>query len=579
MLIFKARPRKSPNLSQTRTPSEERIMRMMAGAMDKVRADVVRDEKRILDALMHDPVERVVNLVSPDPWLEVQADLEAELLGELIDAGKRIKLPSIQKATITYRFDGDRPEARAWAAKESGNLIREIVEDQRTTVRDYVERASAGDANVTQVARGLRDVVGLTTAQSGWVENFRNREILDQMNRGKTYDQAYSASEAATERYQKRIHKYRTETIARTEIIRASSEGRVEAWRQGIEEGFISRFAQKQWVAEFDACQICLDLEALGPIGVTSDFPEGEPPAHPNCRCDVILIDDPEAEFEGVTDDQLDQMIDTLLEPDPNRGMGRGARVNEEEFDEMSRFSGKEHIIGRDENGIPIFTEERAALHDKIVDDVLKGYIPSDDPTYTMLGGGPASGKTTALGKIAGASDPLVATVDPDAIKGMLPEYRAMVAAKDEKAAAFVHEESSYLAKRVQQAAFERRVPVLLDGTGDGSNEGLLAKIEAAKASGYRVRGFYATITVDEAIQRSTLRAERTGRKVPEEKIRFTHAKVSAVFPTAAANMDEIELYDTTERTPRLIARGEGGTLTVRDEDTYEGFLRKADVL
>ena len=579
MLVFKSRPRKSPNLSQTRTPSEERIMRMMAGAMDKVRAGVVRDEKRIVDALLHDPIERVVNLVSPDPWLDVQADLETELLGELIDAGKRVKLPNIRKATLIYRFDGDRPEARAWAAKESGNLIREIVEEQRTTVRGYVERATAGDANVTQVARGLRDVVGLTSQQAGWVENFRNREILEQMNRGKTYDQAYAASEAATERYQKRIHKYRTETIARTEVIRASSEGRVEAWRQGIEEGFISRFAQKQWVAEFDACQICLDLEALGPIGISSDFPEGEPPAHPNCRCDVTLIDNPEAEFEGVTDEQLAQMIDALVEPDPNRGMGKGTRIGDEEFDEMSRFSGKEHIVGRDENGVPIFTEERAALHDKIIDEVLAGYIASDEPTYTMLGGGPASGKTTALGKLSGATDPLIATIDPDAIKGMLPEYRSMVAAKDERAAAFVHEESSYLAKRVQQAAFERRIPVLLDGTGDGSEASLLGKIEAAKASGYKVRGFYATITVEEAITRATARAERTGRKVPEEKIRFTHAKVSAVFPVAAENMDEISLYDTTERTPRLIARGEGGTLTVSDEETYEGFLRKADVL
>lgn len=315
MLVFKARPRKAPNLSQTRTPSEERIMRMMGKAMDKVRAGVVRDENRILDALLHDPVERVVNLVSADPWLDVQADLEAELLGELLDAGRRVKLPSIQKATISWRFDDDRPEARAWAAKEAGTLIREITEDQRATVRDYVERASGGDGTVTQVARGLRDVVGLTSQQAGWVENFRNREILAQMNTGKTYDQAYAASEAATERYQKRIHRYRTETIARTEIIRASSEGRQEAWRQGIEEGFISRFAQKQWLAEFDACQICLDLEALGPIPITSDFPEGEPPAHPNCRCDVLLVDDPEAEWEGITDEQLDEIIDNLVEP------------------------------------------------------------------------------------------------------------------------------------------------------------------------------------------------------------------------------------------------------------------------
>jgi predicted ABC-type ATPase len=150
------------------------------------------------------------------------------------------------------------------------------------------------------------------------------------------------------------------------------------------------------------------------------------------------------------------------------------------------------------------------------------------------------------------------------------------VDAGDSRAAAFVHEESSYIAKRVQAAAFERRVSVLLDGTGDGSIAGLSAKIEAAKASGYQVRGYYATISVDEAIKRSTLRAARSGREVPIDKITITHANVSKVFPTAASSMDEIFLYDTTTRTPRVIAVAKGGILKVLDEDAFAAFMRKA---
>ena len=318
MLTFKARPRKSPNLSDTITPSQKRIMQMMGSAMDKVRADVVRDERKILDALLHDPIDRVVNLVSPDPWLDMQGKLEDELLAELLDSGRRVKLPSIQKAaTLTYRFDDDRADARAWASKESGNLIREIVEEQRTTVRGYVERSLGGEFNVQQTARGLRDVVGLTNQQSGWVENFRNREILEHMSRGKSFEEAFALSEGPTARYQKRIHKYRTETIARTETLRASSEGRQQAWRQGLDEGFISRFAKKQWLAEADACDICTPLGAMDPIPIMEEFPEGEPPAHPNCRCDVLLIDEP-SEYENLTDEQLDELLDEVLDGIPN---------------------------------------------------------------------------------------------------------------------------------------------------------------------------------------------------------------------------------------------------------------------
>ena len=328
MLIFKARPRKSPNLSETITPSQRRIMNLIGSAMDEVRAQVVRDEKKITDALLHDPIDKVVNIVSPDPWLESQGRLETELRDEVVDAGRRVKLPSMTKATLTYSFDADRPEAGAWAAKESGNLIREIVDEQRAMVREYVERSTAGEFTVTQTARGLRDVVGLTNQQSGWVENFRNREILDQMNRGNSFDEAYQLSEKRTAAYQKRIHKYRTETIARTETIRASSEGRQQAWDQGLEQGFISQFAKKKWLAESDACDICGPLGGMDPIPIKSSFPVGEPPAHPNCRCDVLLIDDPD-EYEAMSDEDLDAIVDEALEGFPNyRGVDLMTPVN-----------------------------------------------------------------------------------------------------------------------------------------------------------------------------------------------------------------------------------------------------------
>lgn len=328
MLAFKARPRKSPNLSETITPSQQRIMDLFGKAFDKIRASVVRSETELVEAILHEPIDRIVNRIPTDPWLEIQPALEEELYGELVDAGRRVKLPSIRKATLTYRFDADRPEARAWASKEAGNLIREVSTEQRDMVREYIARSTSGEFTVQQVARGTRDVVGLTSQQAGWVENFRNREILEQMNMGKTFDEAYAASEKATARYQKRIHKYRSETIARTETIRASSEGRQQAWQQGLEDGFISPYAKKKWLAEFDACDICGPLGDMDPIPITDSFPSGEPPAHPNCRCDVLLIDDPE-DYEAMTDEELDAIVDEVLDGYPTyRGYDLPTPVN-----------------------------------------------------------------------------------------------------------------------------------------------------------------------------------------------------------------------------------------------------------
>lgn len=577
MLRFKARRRQSPALKPQGelTASERRVIGIMNEAMEAVRRQVTSDLTRIADAVAHSSESKIVDLVTDEPWYEMQAALEAELLAEALDAGSRVELPTVQKASLKFAFDRDRPEAAAWARQESALLVREITEGQRQAIRDVIAFGQQRGLSPQDTARQIQQTVGLTAQQSGWVNSYNSRAVTQNVANGMSFEQAMRAAEGPTARYQSQIHRYRAATIARTEIMRANSEGRQQAWQQGLSGGWISPSSQKEWIAEDDACEICAPINGMQ-VGINDEFPEGDPPAHPNCRCDVLLIPDAVPEdLAGMTDEELDEIISQGIAGEPIPGMGSATRIGDTEFDELSRFSGKDYVTGRTPDGVPIFNAERTALHDDIVARILNPHAPSENPTFTMLGGGPASGKTTALGRMAGEGARDVAKIDPDEIKGMLPEYRAMVEAGDSRAAAFVHEESSYIAKRVQAAAFERRISVLLDGTGDGSNAGLLAKIEAAQASGYQVRGYYATISVDEAITRSTLRAARTGREVPITKITATHAAVSRVFPTAASNMDEIFLFDTTTRTPRLIASAKGGIIKVLDQEAFDAFLRK----
>lgn len=310
MLVFKARPRRDPVVRPDLTNSERRIMRILGRAMNDVRDQVARDEGKILDAIMHSPADTVANLISDDPWLDAQVDIQDELVAELINAGQRVKLPTMQKATISFRFDATRPEAARWAATRAGALIREVTQGQRAVVRDFVERGAMGEFTPQQIARGLRDSIGLTTEQAGWVRNFRERRITDLINTGRTFDEAFAQSQAATQRYHDRIHRYRTETIARTEILTASNEGRKAAWQQGVQEGFIRNDWVKRWSTEFDArtCDECAPLDGET-VPVLSDFPWGDPPLHPNCRC-TLLLEAPEAtEFDDLTDDELEELV------------------------------------------------------------------------------------------------------------------------------------------------------------------------------------------------------------------------------------------------------------------------------
>lgn len=260
--------------------------------------------------------------------------------------------------------------------------------------------------------------------------------------------------------------------------------------------------------------------------------------------------------------------------------MHPGPPLDAEQIALFEGGSAAAHLVPDGKGGMR-FSDERQALHDQIVADHIAGVPSRETPTYTMMGGGPASGKTTAIAKNPDLGVPSktdAVHIDSDGIKGDLPEYRDMVAAGNLDAARFAHEESSYLAKRIQATAFANRQDVVLDGTGDNSTKSVQGKISAARASGYKVEGHYVTLETNEAVSRAKLRAAGSGRMPPEDVIRSTHRGVSQVFPQVAGDFDRVTLWDNNGSSARLIARGtRGSALEVLDQPAYGMFLAKGN--
>jgi predicted ABC-type ATPase len=231
--------------------------------------------------------------------------------------------------------------------------------------------------------------------------------------------------------------------------------------------------------------------------------------------------------------------------------------------------------LRQNQDGSYEFTPERQALHDKIVSDAVSGVPTSADPTYYVMGGGPAAGKSTMLkdSKVSIPSKDKAVQVNPDDVKEKLPEWDRMQG--DTNRAAYTHEESSYIAKRIQAAAFETKRDVVADGTGDSSVSSMSNKIKKARDANYRVVGNYATVPTQVAIDRANARGARTGRYVPESVIRGTHAGVSDVLPKIVSQFDEVNLFDTTGDLV-LLASGKNGKFTVNNQDGYNAFLAKA---
>lgn len=248
-----------------------------------------------------------------------------------------------------------------------------------------------------------------------------------------------------------------------------------------------------------------------------------------------------------------------------------------------SGFSGKPaNPDGKDtleqyRNADKTWTKERQELHDHIIEHAYGSAKPVDKPVAYLMGGGPASGKSFAVKAGMIQLPENLVTIDSDEIKKSLPEYNKMVAAKDAKAAPFVHEESSYLAKQILAGATKGSYNVMLDGTGDSGIDSLASKVEQMRASGAKVVANYMTVDTKTALERNVARAAKTGRLPPESFVRAAHATISRIVPQAIERglFDEFKLIDTNSKEPKVVATAVGRDLKIHDQALWDRFLAK----
>jgi hypothetical protein len=322
-LVTKAR--RDPTVRPEMTASQRRVQRLLLDAAGQVRDIVASREGQINDAAVHGPTTRLLALVDLSPYDAITVPLIGELHADLLDAAtaaaKDPYANPLAKAAgdvqVSGTFNRKSPLAANWAADKGARLVREVTEGQRDLIRDYTWAASMGQVEPREMARYLRGSIGLTRQQAGWVAN--NRSFLYQSNltAGFTEQQARALADKGAERYYARILKYRTENIARTEILTAANEGRQQAWSQGIREGWIAPDSWKQWTTQFDerTCDECGHMDGeQSPYAY--EFQDGDPPRHPSCRCTTFLIPNPNANLAnltGLTSDQIDSEIAHLL--------------------------------------------------------------------------------------------------------------------------------------------------------------------------------------------------------------------------------------------------------------------------
>jgi hypothetical protein len=237
-----------------------------------------------------------------------------ELSQQFISALTKAELPTPAEITMAFSFNAQSPEALKWARDESSKLVTNMKKDQLAMVRRVVGQSfGAGDtragtsknlrAILSQVSPGTDagklmartlgvNANGLTVRYEQALFNRATQVANTLTAQGIEGTKALEKIKTDTNKYAEKLRRQRARTIARTETMMAYNEGKQQAWNQAADRGLINKqTARKVWVTgPMDVCTICAPLNGQNqPINKPFSIKRMTPPAHPNCRCTMVL--------------------------------------------------------------------------------------------------------------------------------------------------------------------------------------------------------------------------------------------------------------------------------------------------
>lgn len=246
--------------------AEPRVARAIRSVIDRVVAEIDVDEiAQLLSVGRPEEAARYAEAVAARFAGTIQDEAYLRAARRMADAIER----GLGAAIVEFDVTNERAVDRLRQARL--RLIQNFIADQRAMVREVFTETTIEGLNPRDAARRVRDSIGLTERQARAVDNYRrllregSPEALRRELRDKRFDRTVRRSirdgEALTDdqvdrmvgRYQDRYRRYRSETIARTETLRAVHEGADDMIDQAIEEGDVEREEiVREWITARD---------------------------------------------------------------------------------------------------------------------------------------------------------------------------------------------------------------------------------------------------------------------------------------------------------------------------------------
>lgn len=214
-------------------------------------------------------------------------------LKQTADAAKVAAAASI-KGQIGTTFTLIDANVVDWAERFAARFVVEISEDIRQSINLLVTESVSGFLTPQQLAREIKQFIPLHTRFANAVVKYRERMYIQAINEGRSLTAAAEFADRMAQRYAKKLAGVRSRVIARTEIMSASAQGKLIGWQAAADKGLLTAGWQKEWVTAEDerVCPVCGPMDHVKVTGWDGTFPNGfvMPPAHPNCRCDAIMV-------------------------------------------------------------------------------------------------------------------------------------------------------------------------------------------------------------------------------------------------------------------------------------------------
>ena len=295
-------------LSERLTPAmRRRFLEAIQAIKDKMDLD------QLAEAITSNSVTRAMAAAKVAEFPERFGDLSLDLAAAF-SVGARYSLEQLAASEIQGSFNLIEPHAVEYAKTTLSQIVQPYQDGAKELIQIEVTRAMQGEQTAMEVARNIRDRIGLdgtitknpdgTYTGTGrvWRVNLEYERLLEAGVPEKDIDRRIG-------KFMERLSTERAELIARTEIHRAAGQGQLDSWREAVKAGTLNPDEwQRVWHAVMPddgrTCDECQAMDGVAVEGFEGSFTvnsEGEAvdngfgetmdfaDLHVGCRCVIRL--------------------------------------------------------------------------------------------------------------------------------------------------------------------------------------------------------------------------------------------------------------------------------------------------